>query len=73
MFKEGDLIKRKKEHIDGYWEGVCVVNRFERYTEFVVLCHLPDQKVVRIKTPNGGELGVYDFKMELVDISLENE
>lgn len=73
MFKEGDLIRRKKNHIKGYWKGMCERKGFETDAELVVLCHLPAQRVVRFKTPRGGETWVYDYKMELVNFSLENE
>lgn len=73
MFQKGDLIRRKKEHIDRYWEDMCRVNGFETDVEFVVSYHRPERQIVKFKTPDGGELGVYDYKMELVNFSLENE
>lgn len=73
MFQKGDLIRRKKEHIDRHWEGMCIVNGFKTDVELVVSYHNPERQTVKFKTPNGMELGVYDYKMELVNFSLENE
>ncbi|AJT60763.1 hypothetical protein [Citrobacter phage CVT22] len=72
-FQEGDLIHRKEEYNDRYWNQLCRDNGFKRDMEFVVLYHIPDRNLVKFKTPNGEEIGVYDYKMELVSFSLENE
>lgn len=73
MFKPGDLIKRKAEFIDEYWKYNCKREGVKPNVEVVCVSHFPESQTVKFKFPNGFSLGVYDFKMELVDIKLENE
>lgn len=73
MFKPGDVIKRKAEFIDPFWKHNCKMEGVKTDVEVVCVEHTPEARTVRFKFPNGYTLGVYDFRMELVDIKLENE
>lgn len=74
MFKTGDVIQRKPQYYDEYWvEDFCDSRDFPLNEAFTVVEHRPKDETVRFITKEGEEWGVYDFKMELAVLTLENE
>lgn len=74
MFKKGDVIQRKPQYYDEYWVGDFCYRRYFLLNEaFTVTEHRPEEETVRFITKEGEEWGVYDYKMELVIFTLENE
>lgn len=74
MFKIGDVVIRKREFMEEpYWEGFCKEQGLPMNAEFTIASHSPERSLVKIKSKSKGVVGVYDYKMELVNFSLENE
>lgn len=74
MFKKGDVIQRKPKYYDKYWvECFCDRGDFPLNEVFTVVKHRPEEETVRFITREGKEWGVYDYKMELAVLTLENE
>lgn len=74
MFKTGDTIQRKPEYRnEKYWISFCRDNGVPTDHLFNVISHKPEIDTVRFNSPIKGVSGVYDYKMELANFSLENE
>lgn len=71
MFNEGDVVVRKKEYYDTYWQRVCKENKVQMDSEFIVKG--ADRETITFKLGPYDNLKVYKYKFELGDFSLENE
>lgn len=73
MFQPGDVIQRKPEYYDGFWSCYCHGQGVPIDHVFYVIVHRPERETVRFNGPLGEPYGVFDYKMELANFSLENE